>query len=123
MCSWINNGTTFESQNLILTVSLNLNLILHINNPKIRGHDRWMTPMYKQQTLIVSLNFTQIINLITMLIQEHVALGKIRFCEIYNMYCFISRVILAVCMYMLSVRQLCNSLGRWKCFWDLIMPT
>ncbi len=45
--------------------------------------------MYKQQTLIISLNFTQIINLITMLIQEHVALGKIRFCEIYNMYFYI----------------------------------
>ncbi len=44
--------------------------------PKIRGNDRWMTLMYKHQTLIVSLNFTKIINvffksdwLITMLFQ------------------------------------------------------
>ncbi len=51
--------------------------------------------MYKHQTLIVSLNFTEIINLffksdwlITMLTQEHVALGKIRFCiEAMPPYC------------------------------------
>ncbi len=44
--------------------------------PTIRGHYRWMTLKYKQQTLIVSLNFAKIINvffesdwLITMLFQ------------------------------------------------------
>ncbi len=65
-----------------------------------------MTLMYKQQTLIVGLNFTKMINLFfksdlitdlttdldlvnnnvvpgstKMLIQKHVALGKIRFCD------------------------------------------
>ncbi len=55
-----------------------------------------MTLIYKQQSLIVSLNFTKIINLLfksdwlitmllqgkqrNMLTQEDVALGKIRFC-------------------------------------------
>ncbi len=53
----------FNPKMLILTISLHLNLTLTWVIPKIRGNDRWMILMYKQQTLIISLNFTKVINL------------------------------------------------------------